>query len=52
MTLTLPDEFLWANGTKPEIDGDTEYELSISVRKNMLSKSYYKAVLTPFKKVE
>ena len=51
-TLTLPDEFLWANGTKPEIDGDTEYELSISVRKNIYSFPYYKAVLTPFKPVE
>lgn len=51
-TLILPDEFLWANGTKPEIDGDTEYELSISVRKNIYSFPYYKAVLTPFKPVE
>lgn len=52
MALTIPDEFLWASGAKPEIDRNTEYELSISVRKTLNFIPYYKAVLTPFKPVE
>lgn len=46
-TLTLPSPVLWANGEMPEIEGNTEYELSVTAYFN--STSYIaKAVLTKF----
>lgn len=48
--LTLPSYILWANGTIPTIEAQTNYELSISATK--IDNEYvYKAVLVPFKSV-
>lgn len=46
MSLTLPSDMYWANGTIPEIEADVFYELSIE-----RSLDVYKAVLVPFKSV-
>ena len=49
-TLMLPSYVLWANGTIPTLEAQTNYELSISATK--IDDEYvYKAVLVPFKSV-
>ena len=48
--ITCPDNWLWANGQAPSIEGETVYELSIVATK-FGSDYIYKAVLTPFKSV-
>lgn len=52
ISLTLPDDVLWANGTIPELDNNTTYELSISRISDGYGWNQYFAVLTPFKPVE
>ena len=48
--LVLPSYVLWANGTTPTLEAQTNYELSISATK--IDDEYvYKAVLVPFKPV-
>lgn len=49
-TLTLPSNAYWANGTMPDIEGNTLYELSITGTV-IGNNQYYKAVLVPFKSV-
>lgn len=49
-TLTLPSNAYWANGTLPDIEGNTLYELSITGTV-IGNTQYYKAVLVPFKSV-
>lgn len=51
ISLTLPDYVLWANGTIPELDSGTTYELSISRISDGYGWYNYFAVLTPFKSV-
>ena len=51
MTLSLPSNVYWANGEKPDIDADTEYELSISKRL-VDGANIFKAILVPFKTIE
>lgn len=51
-SLTLPSNVLWANGSIPEIEANTEYELSITRRAFSSTTYFFKAVLTPFKPVE
>jgi hypothetical protein len=49
--LEVPAEWLWANGTAPNIEEGVTYELSVCATK--LGNDYiYKACLTPFKPVE
>lgn len=48
--ITCPDNWLWANGQAPSIEGETVYELSVVATK-FGSDYIYKAVLTPFKSV-
>ena len=52
ISLTLPDYVSWANGTIPELDNSTTYELSISRISDGYGWNQYNAVLTPFKAVE
>lgn len=47
MSLTLPSDVYWANGTIPDIEANVLYELSIERGLDI-----YKAVLVPFKTVE
>lgn len=49
--LTLPDYVLWANGTAPQLEVQTPYELSITATK-FIDDYIYKAVLTPFISIE
>lgn len=49
--ITCPDNWLWANGQAPSVEGDTVYELSVVATK-FGSDYIYKAVLTPFKPAE
>lgn len=49
--ITCPDNWLWANGQVPSVEGDTVYELSVVATK-FGSDYIYKAVLTPFKPAE
>jgi len=46
MSLTLPSDVYWANGTIPDIEANVLYELSIERGLDI-----YKAVLVPFKSV-
>lgn len=48
--ITCPDNWLWANGQAPSVEGNTVYELSVVATK-FGSDYIYKAVLTPFKSV-
>jgi hypothetical protein len=48
--ITCPDNWLWANGQVPSVEGETVYELSVVATK-FGSDYIYKAVLTPFKSV-
>lgn len=50
-TISLPSDVCWANGEQPEIDADTEYELSISKRV-VDGADIFKAILVPFKTIE
>lgn len=50
-TISLPSDVCWANGEHPEIDADTEYELSISKRV-VDGANIFKAILVPFKTIE
>lgn len=50
-TISLPSDVCWANGEQPEIDADTEYELSISKRV-VDGANIFKAILVPFKTIE
>lgn len=50
-TISLPSDVCWANGEQPEIDADTEYELSISKRV-VDGANVFKAILVPFKTIE
>lgn len=45
--ISLPDDVIWANGVRPEVNSGDYFELSIR-RKSY----YYCAVLTPFKAAE
>ena len=49
-TLTLPSDVYWANGEIPQIEADTEYELSITKR-TIGDSNIFKAILVPFKTV-
>ena len=51
-SMTLPSNILWANGSIPEIEANTEYELSITRRAFNSTTSHFKAVLIPFKPLE
>ena len=51
-SITLPSNVLWANGSIPEIEANTEYELSITRRAFNSTTYWFKAILTPFKQVE
>ncbi len=50
-TLSIPVNVLWANGTTPQLEPNTTYELSIVATK-LLNDYVYKGVLTPFKSLE
>lgn len=50
-TISLPSDVCLANGEQPEIDADTEYELSISKRV-VDEVNIFKAILVPFKTIE
>ena len=50
-TISLPSDVCLANGEQPEIDADTEYELSISKRA-VDGTNIFKAILVPFKTIE
>lgn len=50
-TISLPSDVCWANGEQPEIDADTEYELSVSKRA-VDGANIFKAILVPFKTIE
>lgn len=50
-SITLPSDWVWANGTIPTIDKGILYELSLTASRHD-SEVRYRAVLTPFKKVE
>lgn len=50
-SITLPEGTYWANGEIPEVETDTEYELSIIARRDNTLTYHYKAILTSFKQV-
>ena len=50
-TISLPSDVCLANGEQPEIDADTEYELSIS-KMAVDGTNIFKAILVPFKTIE
>ena len=50
-SITLPEGTYWANGEIPEVETNTEYELSIIARRDNTLTYHYKAILTSFKQV-
>lgn len=48
--ITLPENILWANGSMPDIELNTPYELSITATK-CNGAFQYKAILVPFKPI-